>query len=54
MGNSYFPNDLFIESFKNFLEFDNHSLVQFYHRSLAYFLILYVIFLSIFIYIKKN
>ena len=53
MGNSYFPNDLSIESFKNVLEFDNHSLVQFYHRSLAYFLIVYVIFLSIFIYINR-
>ena len=53
MGISYFPNDLSIESFKNVLEFDNHSLVQFYHRSLAYFLTVYVILLSIFIYIKR-
>ena len=53
MGNSFFPNDLSIESFKNIIEFDNHSLVQFYHRSLAYFLIVYIILLSIFIYVNR-
>ena len=53
MGNSFFPNDLSIESFKNIIEFDNHSLVQFYHRSLAYFLMVYIILLSIFIYVNR-
>ena len=52
MGNSYFPNDLFLNNLRNLLEFDNHSLVQFYHRNLAYFIVLYVFF--IFIYIKKK
>jgi heme a synthase len=53
MGNTYFPDDLFISHFVNIIEFDNHSLVQFYHRNLAYVIILYVLFLAIFIYKKK-
>ena len=53
MGNNYFPDDLIIINSKSFFEFSNHSLVQFYHRNLAYFIILYVIFLSILIY-KEN
>ena len=50
MGNTFIPNDL-IE--KDLLGFDNHSLVQFYHRNLAYLLILYISILVIFIY-KNN
>ena len=53
MGESFLPNDLIIGSLKNFVEFDNHSLVQFYHRNLAYFLIFYSIFITIYIYKKK-
>ena len=53
MGNSFVPNDLFLKSTNEIFEFNNHSLVQFYHRNLAYIIILYVIFLSIFIYKKK-
>ena len=53
MGENYFPNDLLLTNFKNYLNFDNHSLVQFYHRNLAYIIIFYVLFLSIFIYKKK-
>ena len=51
MGNTFIPNDL-IE--KNLLSFDNHSLVQFYHRNLAYFLILYISILVILIYKNKQ
>ena len=50
MGNNYLPNDLIINSLSNVIEFNNHSLVQFYHRNLAYMIILYVFFLSIYIY----
>jgi heme a synthase len=50
MGNSFIPNDLIQ---KDFLKFDNHSLVQFYHRNLAYFLTLYISILIILIY-KNN
>ena len=53
MGNSYFPNDLNLNNLKNIFEFDNHSLVQFYHRNLAYIITFYVIILSAFIYKRK-
>ena len=46
MGNSYFPNDTILV-INNLLNFDNHSLVQFYHRNLAYFILIYVLFLTI-------
>ena len=51
MGKTYFPNDLVNST--NLFEFDNHSLVQFYHRNIAYLIISYVIFLSVFIYKKR-
>ena len=53
MGSTYFPNDLFFKKLGNLVEFNNHSLVQFYHRNLAYLIIFYCIFLSIFIYKNK-
>ena len=53
MGNSYIPDDINFKNFKNFVEFDSHSTVQFYHRNLAYLIFIYVLILSIFIYIKK-
>ena len=52
MGSHYFPNDLTINNFNNFLELDNRSLVQFYHRNMAYLIILYSLF--IWFYIYKN
>lgn len=53
MGDNYFPNDLVFNNFMSIIEFDNHSLVQFYHRNLAYLIIFYVLLLSFFIYKKK-
>ena len=53
MDKNYFPDDVTLRNLKNFLDFDNHSLVQFYHRNAAYFLIAYVLFLTIFIYKRK-
>ena len=53
MGDTYFPNDLVIKSLSSITEFNNHSLVQFYHRNLAYFITIYVLTLSLFIYLKK-
>ena len=50
MGNSFFPNDLV---YKDLVNFESHSLVQFYHRSLAYVICLYILFLAIDIYKKK-
>lgn len=51
MGDTYLPDDIVIKD--NFLNFDNHSLVQFYHRNLAYFIIIYILFLSIIIFKSK-
>jgi heme a synthase len=53
MGENYFPNDISIKNFKNIFNFDNHSLVQFYHRNLAYIIILNILFIKIFIYKRK-
>ncbi len=53
MGNTYFPNDIFLEKLNNLIQFTNHSLVQFYHRNLAYFILFYFLILSIYIY-KNN
>ena len=53
MGHSFFPNDLDIKSGMNFLNFDNHSLVQFYHRNLAYLLTIYILGLTFYIYKRK-
>ena len=36
------------------IDFNNHSLVQFYHRNLAYLIFFYVLGLSIYIYYKKE
>ncbi len=53
MDKNYFPDDIFIKNLKTFLDFENHSLVQFYHRNTAYLLILYVLFLTLFIYKRR-
>ena len=53
MGNNYIPDDFSYRTINSYFEFDNHSLVQFYHRNLAYFIIFYVLILSIYIYKNK-
>ena len=53
MGDSFFPDDILYLNLKIIFDFENHSLVQFYHRNLAYIIILYSLFLVIFIYKKK-
>lgn len=50
MGETYLPNDILIENIDQFINFNDHSLVQFYHRNLAYFIILYAFLLSFKIY----
>ena len=50
MGNAYLPDDFI---FDDFYKFNDHSLVQFYHRNLAYMISVYVLFLSLMIYKKK-
>lgn len=53
MGNYFFPNDLIFNDYYKMFEFDNHSLVQFYHRNLAYLIIIYSLFLVMIIFKKK-
>ena len=53
MDNNFFPDDIIVNNFKIIFNFDNHSLVQFYHRNLAYIIILYSLILTIFVYKKK-
>ena len=54
MGNSFFPNDYEILKLFDLLNFESHSLVQFYHRNMAYFITLYILFLTFLIYKKKE
>jgi heme a synthase len=53
MGHSYLPNDLIFNGLTNFINFNNHSLVQFYHRNLAYMITFYILLLGYFIFQKK-
>ena len=53
MGHSYFPNDVTLIGLNNLIDFNNHSLVQFYHRNLAYLITIYILFLSLYIHKKK-
>tara|TARA_B100001057_G_scaffold466310_1_gene523320 strand:- start:367 stop:1392 length:1026 start_codon:yes stop_codon:yes gene_type:complete len=53
MGANYLPNDYSFVDFQSLFELNNHSLVQFYHRNLAYLIFIYVIALTIFIYKRK-
>ena len=53
MGNSYFPDDLSLKKLNIIFDFDNHSLVQFYHRNLAYLITLYSLFICFYIYMGR-
>ncbi len=53
MNYSYYPDNLDLRKITNLLDFNNHGLVQFYHRNLAYFIITYTLLLGLFIYYKK-
>ena len=53
MNNNFFPDDIILVDLKNLLNFNEHSLVQFYHRNLAYLISVYIILFSIYIFIKK-
>ena len=52
MGTSFFPDDIILNNF-SLIDFDNHSLVQFYHRTLAYIIFIYSLILGIKIYRDK-
>ena len=51
MNNNYFPDD---SIFKNILDFDNRSTVQFIHRNLAYLILFVSLFISYQIIFKKR
>ena len=50
MGSSYIPDDLILFKLQNLVNFDSHSLVQFYHRNLAYFITIYILILGFIIF----
>ncbi len=54
MGYNFFPDDVIIKNFLQLLDFENHSLVQFYHRNIAYIISLYSFMLAILIFKKKQ
>ena len=49
MNYSYFPDDVSVSNFFSLFDFNNHSLVQFYHRNLAYVITIYILILCFFI-----
>ncbi len=53
MGYTYFPDDINFYKINNFFNFEQHSIVQFYHRNLAYLIMIYILILSFYIYKKK-
>lgn len=53
MNRTYFPDDVTINKFIDIINFDNHSLVQFYHRNIGYLILVYTFFVGIFI-LKNN
>ena len=53
MNYTYFPNDVIVKNINSFFDFNNHSLVQFYHRNLAYLITIYIFGLCFFVSKKK-
>ncbi len=53
MNYSYFPDDVKSDGFLYLLDFNDQGLIQFYHRNIAYLIVVYILFLGFYIY-KKN
>ncbi len=53
MGANYIPDDFYLENIKSLFDLENHSLVQFYHRNMAYLISIYILALIVFTF-KKN
>lgn len=53
MNYTYFPDDVLLKNIIDIIDFNNHSLVQFYHRNLAYLISFYILALGFFIYKKE-
>ena len=49
MNNSYFPDDINLNDYKVFLNFEDRSVVQFIHRNVAYIIFFLVIYIGYFI-----
>ncbi len=49
MNNSYFPDDINFNDYKEFLNFEDRSVVQFIHRNVAYIIFFLVIYIGYFI-----
>ena len=46
MNDSYFPNDVYFKNYKEFLNLNDRSVVQFIHRNLAYIIFFLLIFIG--------
>lgn len=53
MNNTFFPDDTNFSNIYDLLNFENHSLVQFYHRNLAYVIFFYFCFITYKFFKKK-
>ena len=53
MNYTYFPNDVEIKEFKNLFNFNDHALIHFYHRNIAYFISFYIFLIGFYIVRKK-
>ena len=53
MDYTYFPSDVAINAVKDIFNFNNHGLIQFYHRNIAYLILFYILILGFFIF-KNN
>ena len=53
MNYTYFPNDIIFKNMIDFINFNDHSLVQFYHRNLAYLITFYILGFALYIYNKR-
>ncbi len=54
MNNSYFPDDTSLLNIYNIFDFNNSSVVQFFHRNIAYIIFLLSIFIGYKVLIQKN
>ena len=53
MDYTYFPSDVAINAVKDIFNFNNHGLIQFYHRNIAYLILFYILIIGFFIF-KNN
>ena len=53
MNYNYFPDDVSLVKLNSFFDFNNRGLVQFYHRNMAYLILLYIAIVGFFIF-KNN